>query len=190
MAAELRTREESPRGVSRRGSFPSSSEKERALGEAAERNRRATEVAIGGPGRQEEVPMGQRFRSGAVLVGLSAALACVVSCDSLPTGFEAGAGGGLGGTGSLIVYGSTVSSTSGAVTAAITVTAEDSACSGTTYGSASGGSYRISLTATSAAAGCVVVTGTVAGNPNSVSVPVSGVAFGSGDSVLVNLAFP
>lgn len=140
-----------------------------------------------------------RARSVLSLIGLGLLAAFVASCDSapliLPAGFGASTGGSGGGSGSLVVYGSTISATTGPVAADLTVVAEDSSCSGTTYGSATGsssasGTYRVSVTASSSAAGCVVVTGSVAGDPNPVSIPVSGVSFGSGDSVQVNLSFP
>ena len=128
------------------------------------------------------------------LAGLGLCAAAIACFDQTPLGITAGSGGNNTGN-SLIVYGTTTSGASGAVAANLTVTAEDSACSGTTYGSATGtsssaGVYRITVTATSAAAGCVVVTGTVAGNSNPVTLTQAGVSFGTGDSVQVNLSFP
>ncbi len=139
-----------------------------------------------------------RARSVLSLIGFGVLAAFVASCDStplnIPAGFGGSSGGGSGG-GSLIVYGTTMSASTGAVAADLTVAAEDSSCSGTVYGSATGtssasGVYSISVTASSAQAGCVVVTGSVAGDPNPVTLPISGVSFGTGDSVQVNLSFP
>ncbi len=128
------------------------------------------------------------------VLALFAGVAGIVSCDATALIGQPGAGGGSG-TGSMIVYGATTSATSGAVVANLTITAEDSSCSGTSYGSTAGtsasdGSYRLIVSASSASAGCVVVTGTVSGNPNPVSVSTPNLNFTTGDSVLVNLSFP
>ncbi len=134
-----------------------------------------------------------RSRPAIALLGLCLGAAALASCDA--TALTGQPGGGTGGGSALLVYGTTTSASSGAISAAITVVAEDAACSGTTYGSTTGSSnasgiYRISISATSAQAGCVLVTGIVAGNPNPVSIATPGVSFAGGDSVQVNLSFP
>ena len=135
-----------------------------------------------------------RLRPLIAVLGLFAGVAAVASCDAAPLIGQPGAGGGSG-TGSMIVYGTTTSATSGAVVANLTVTAEDSSCSGTSFGStagtsASNGAYRLIVSSSTASAGCVVVTGTVSGNPTPVTVSKPGLNFTTGDSVLVNLSFP
>ena len=140
------------------------------------------------------MPMRLRLRPMIAVLGLIAGVAAIASCDATALIGQPGAGGGSG-TGSMIVYGTTTSSTSGAVVANLTVTAQDSACSGTSFGStagtsASNGAYRLIVSSSTASAGCVVVTGTVSGNPNPVSVSMPNLNFTTGDSVLVNLTFP
>jgi hypothetical protein len=139
--------------------------------------------------------MSKPFRSRPVvaLLGVCIGAAAIASCDA--TALTGQPGGGTGGGATLVVYGTTTSAASGGVSAAITLVAEDAACSGTTYGSTTGsssvdGTYRIAVSATSALAGCVLVTGIVAGNPNPVSIATSNVSFAGGDSVQVDLAFP
>lgn len=137
-----------------------------------------------------------RLRPVVSLLGLCIGVAGIASCDATALTGQPGAGGGGGGGGSVTVYGATTSATTGAVVANLTVTAEDSACTGTTtYGSATGvssstGQYGIVVTSNSSAAGCVVVTGTVSGSTTPVTVTQGGVNFTQGDSVLVNLSFP
>ncbi len=135
-----------------------------------------------------------RLHPAIALLGLCIGVAGIASCDATALIGQPGAGGG-GGSASMIVYGSTTSATTGAVVANLTVTAEDSSCSGTSYGSASGassstGTYRIEVTSSSTSAGCVVVTGTVSGNPNPVTLTKPNLDFTTGDSVVVNLSFP
>ncbi len=130
------------------------------------------------------------------VLGLFIGAAVIASCDATAlTGQPGAGGGGGGGSSSMIVYGSTTSATTGAVVANLTVTAEDSSCSGTSYGSATGASsstgiYRIEVSSSSTSAGCVVVTGTVSGNPNPVTLTKPNLNFTTGDSVVVNLSFP
>ncbi|MGH7671065.1 MAG: hypothetical protein ACRENQ_16395 [Gemmatimonadaceae bacterium] len=137
-----------------------------------------------------------RLRPVVSLLGLCIGVAAIASCDATALTGQPLAGSGGGGAGSVTVYGATTSAATGAVVANLTVTAEDSACTGTsTYGSATGvststGSYGIVVTANSSAAGCVSITGTVSGNPTPVTVTQGGLSFAPGDSVLVNLSFP
>ncbi len=140
--------------------------------------------------------MSTRLRLSVVLrlLALGGAVACVASCGSSALATEAAVGAG-GGSGSIVVYGLTTSSSAGAVAAGLTVTAEDSACSGISYGSATGtssssGLYRIAVTSSSVHAGCVVVTGAVPGSGNVVSVQTPDLSFAGGDSVQVNLTLP
>jgi hypothetical protein len=133
-----------------------------------------------------------RIRAAAVLCGLCVSVAAA-ACDSTPLGIAAGIGGGSPRT--LIVFGTASSGSTGAASAGITVTAEDSACTGTVYGTATAttnasGAYRVTVASSSARAGCVVVTGTMPGGGSSVTVPTGGVSFGTGDSVEVDLSFP
>ena len=125
------------------------------------------------------------------LLALGAAVAGIASCSSTPSGMLAGLGGGGGGP--VVVYGRATSGSLDSVVANVTAIAEDSACSGISYGSASGttspsGDYAITLTSTSRAAGCVVVSGSANGNVTTTTQ--GGVSFGPGDSVQMNLSFP
>ncbi len=125
------------------------------------------------------------------LATFGAAVAMVSACSASPMGVEASAGSRQ--VEPVVVYGQATSSSFNGVVASVTAEAEDSACTGGSYGSVSGatsdsGFYDLTLTPTSPLAGCVVVTGNSGGATASESQ--GSVTFGSGDSVQVNLLFP
>jgi hypothetical protein len=125
------------------------------------------------------------------LLAMAAAVGAVAACSANTLDMPAGLGGQS--AGSVVVYGQATSASLSGVVATVTAIAEDSACSGIPYGSASGttstaGTYRITLARTSPLAGCVVVTAN-AGGATATSTS-TGVPFGTGDSVQINLLMP
>ena len=127
------------------------------------------------------------------LLGISAAVALTVACDA----GGAPIFGGLGAeANSLIVFGLTTSNTGAPVVASVRVIAEDSTCSGASFGeadvtSSNSGVYRVVISSSkSGQPMCVVVKGMVVGTADTTTVIGPVVMFVPGDSAQVNIPFP